>query len=91
LTSLNLASNSIGGSYPGGGGDFVATPEGMEFIYNVHTPALILVHISGPAAIAAAIKDMGALSSLNLASNSICGITQHGFGTYDASGNAHFL
>jgi hypothetical protein len=33
------------------------------------------------------VSDSGALSSLNLASNCLCGI-EHGFGTYDASGNA---
>jgi hypothetical protein len=35
-------------------------------------------------------QDMGALSSLNLASNSLCGIDEYGNGTYDASGNARF-
>jgi hypothetical protein len=30
---------------------------------------------------------MGALSSLNLASNMLCGIYPNGYGTYDASGN----
>jgi hypothetical protein len=36
------------------------------------------------------IADNGALSSLNLASNYLCGINKYGAGTFDASGNAHF-
>jgi hypothetical protein len=36
------------------------------------------------------ISDMRALSSLNLASNCLCGIDEHGRGTFDASGNARF-
>jgi Ran GTPase-activating protein (RanGAP) involved in mRNA processing and transport len=40
--------------------------------------------------LAVGIKDNGALSSLNLASNFLCGIDQYGNGTHDASGNARF-
>jgi hypothetical protein len=37
------------------------------------------------------ISDMGALSSLNLAENSLCGINEYFGGTFDASGNTHPL
>jgi hypothetical protein len=36
------------------------------------------------------ISDMRALSSLNLASNCLCGLNEYGVGTFDASGNACF-
>jgi hypothetical protein len=42
--------------------------------------------MSGIVALADAIPDMGALSSLNLASNWLCGLTKFGDGTFDASG-----
>jgi hypothetical protein len=75
MSSLDLSSNRIGGSYQdygntgSGYGDYKATPE-------------------GPKAIARAIKDMGAMTSLNLASNNLCGINEFGDGVYDASGTA---
>jgi Ran GTPase-activating protein (RanGAP) involved in mRNA processing and transport len=47
--------------------------------------------LSGVVALADAIPDMGALSSLNLAANRLCGIDEYGRGTYDASGNTHPL
>jgi hypothetical protein len=77
LTSLNLASNDIGG-YMDEHYTFIATPEGRYShtqSYCVHIPRahifLISLLTSGPAAIADAIKDMGALTSLNLSSNSL--------------------
>jgi hypothetical protein len=42
----------------------------------------------GVIAIANAIKDMRAMTSLNLASNCLCGIDEFGDGTFNASGNA---
>jgi hypothetical protein len=42
----------------------------------------------GIIALADAIKDMGALTSLNLAANRICGKNEYGEGVYDASGTA---
>jgi hypothetical protein len=45
----------------------------------------------GGSHLAGVIKDMGALSSLNLAENCLCGFDQFGRGTYDASGNTHPL
>jgi hypothetical protein len=33
-------------------------------------------------------KDNGAMTSLNLASNRLCGVDQYGNGTFNASGNA---
>jgi hypothetical protein len=44
----------------------------------------------GAIMLAPEIADNGALSSLNLASNHLCGINEYGQGTYDASGNACF-
>ena len=41
--------------------------------------------------LAGVIKNMGALSSLNLAENCLCGIDKYGRGTYDASGNTNPL
>jgi hypothetical protein len=73
LTSLNLAGNAIGG-YLNGSYTFIATPEGIAALsplYIPHAPFLISLLTSGPAAIADAIKDMGALTVLNLADNSI--------------------
>jgi Leucine-rich repeat (LRR) protein len=40
----------------------------------------------GIIALADVIPDMGALSSLNLASNGLCGLDTNGLGTFDASG-----
>jgi hypothetical protein len=37
------------------------------------------------------ISNMAALSSLNLAENSLCGLNKFGQGTYDASGNTYPL
>jgi hypothetical protein len=44
--------------------------------------------MSGITALADAIPDMGALTSLNLASNYLCGLDEDGDGTFDASGDA---
>ena len=33
-------------------------------------------------------KDKGAMTSLNLASNRLCGVDEYGNGTFNASGNA---
>jgi hypothetical protein len=76
MTSLDLSSNDIGGYYKGGA--FFPTPEGT-FLNTLLSIPLISGYLSGPAAIANAIKDMGALTSLNLANNTL--------GTEDA-GNA---
>jgi len=43
----------------------------------------------GVIAVANAIKNLGALTSLNLSSNLLCGMNQYGEGTYDASGNTN--
>jgi hypothetical protein len=75
LTSLNLASNGIGG-YEDDADNFIATPEGRYShtqsycTYPTHI-YLISLLTSGPAAIADAIKDMGALSVLSLKDNSL--------------------
>jgi Ran GTPase-activating protein (RanGAP) involved in mRNA processing and transport len=73
LSSLNLASNCIGGyqdiSSPF---TFHATPEGRTFVLPLYHYCSYSVLISiGPAAIADAIKDMGAISSVNLLGNFI--------------------
>jgi hypothetical protein len=64
MTSLNLAGNAIGGYRLHG--EFIATPEGTAF----SSVAFVCIHclsypcysccLSGPAAIADAINDMGA-------------------------------
>jgi hypothetical protein len=43
-------------------------------------------HFVGAITLANALKDMRAMTSLNLADNMLCGINKHGSGTYDASG-----
>jgi hypothetical protein len=72
LTSLNLASNSIGAykdkEHPF---KFHATPEGKAFVLGLcRWPNALLLSI-GPAAIADAIKYMGALSTLCLKDNKL--------------------
>ena len=42
--------------------------------------------MSGMIAISGAIPTMGALTSLNVSKNMLCGIDEYGNGTYDASG-----
>jgi hypothetical protein len=68
MSSLNLADNAIGGYFDSNG--FHATPEGTDFILS-HTLPFLSLSMSGPAAIAGAIRDMGAMTSLNLASNEL--------------------
>jgi hypothetical protein len=70
LTSLNLASTGIGG-YEDGEGNFIATPEGIATLYcayPTHCFSYRSLLTSGPAAIADAIKDMGALTKLDISS-----------------------
>jgi hypothetical protein len=69
LTSLNLSSNSIGAQWKQG--KMVVTPEGI-FVAVVTFGSHVVFYV-GPVAIADAIRDMGALTSLNLASNDIGG------------------
>ncbi len=79
LSSLNLASNSIGGyytaRYPGQplvDQTFTATPGGSYILLiPAHTYDCCISKFVGTAAIANAIKDMVARTSLNLANNSI--------------------
>jgi hypothetical protein len=42
--------------------------------------------MTGIIAIANAIPNMGAMTSLNLASNALCGVNEYGIGTFDATG-----
>jgi hypothetical protein len=70
MSLLNLSDNAIGGYHDRYG--FHATPEGTDFILS-HTLPLLSLSMSGPAAIAGAIRDMGALTSLNLSSNRLTG------------------
>jgi hypothetical protein len=77
MTSLNLADNAIGG-HRDAMGRFNATPEGTGYhdfilLHICHTSLFLSLSLmtSGPAAIADAIKNMGALSSANLLRNSI--------------------
>jgi hypothetical protein len=70
---LNLASNSIGGYYDIPGNEFsgfTATPEGTALIATL-TFEFTACQYVGPVAIANAIKDMGALSNLDLSMNDI--------------------
>jgi hypothetical protein len=68
MSSLNLSDNAIGAYRDING--FIATPEGTDFILS-HTLPFLSLSMPGPAAIAGAIKDMGALTLLNLANNSL--------------------
>jgi hypothetical protein len=47
---------------------------------------IALAITSGVIALANAIPDMGAMTSLNLASNCLCGLDEYGEGAYDDSG-----
>jgi hypothetical protein len=67
LTSLNLSSNSIGAQWKQG--KMVVTPEGI-FVVVVTFGSHVVFYV-GPVAIADAIRDTGALTSLNLASNNL--------------------
>jgi hypothetical protein len=78
LTSLNLAENHLGkrrGKAKYGNSD----PENYSH-WQWHKD------MSGIVAIADVLGDMGAMTSLNLASNCLCGIDEYGQGVYDASG-----
>jgi hypothetical protein len=66
MSLLNLSDNAIGGYQDRNG--FHATPEGTDFILS-HTLPFLSLSMSGPAAIADAIRDMRALMSLDLSSN----------------------
>jgi hypothetical protein len=73
LTSLNLADNSIGGSYDGNLQKRGGTPEGFTFwpaIFQLSI-ALTFALFAGPAAIANAIRAMRALIRLDISNNSI--------------------
>jgi hypothetical protein len=74
LTSLNLASNDIGGykeEYY-----FIATPEGHTQSYCTYPAHISLISLlSGPAAIADAIKDMGALTKLTFGDEQVVTMT----------------
>jgi hypothetical protein len=62
LTTLDISSNSIGGcrDYAQQGPPFIPTPEGMELISITYLASTVMFpYITGPAAIANAIKDMG--------------------------------
>jgi hypothetical protein len=88
LTSLNLSSNDIGAHWDEEQEMMVGTPEGA-FVVVIASCSHVVFYV-GPVAITDAIKDMGGLSSLNLASNFLCGIDGDGEGTFDASGDACF-
>jgi hypothetical protein len=92
LTSINISNNQIistaGGKEAGKAlGDMLK-----------HNSALKSIDLSSNLAgdyskslefvkeLAAGIRDNGAMTSLNLADNRLCGINKYGNGTYDASG-----
>jgi hypothetical protein len=69
MTSLNLSSNDIGGYYRNA--NFIPTPEGSSLNALHIVFCLLSGYFSGPAAIGNAIRDMGAISSVNLLKNNI--------------------
>jgi hypothetical protein len=69
MTALNLAGNQIGG-YDSSNG-FIATEGMASLCCKCHTSLFSSLLLSGPAAIADAIRNMGALTSLNLSSNKL--------------------
>jgi Ran GTPase-activating protein (RanGAP) involved in mRNA processing and transport len=71
LSSLNLSSNTIGARWDGAQQKWVATPEGEHANHLSHPSCSHCIPYVGPAAIADAIKDNGALSSANLLGNRI--------------------
>jgi hypothetical protein len=86
---LNLASNNLGE---------LVLPEGWTKGEKADYSAYEYTHTDGSKqdqhpgkpegiiALANAIPDMGAMTSLNLASNCLCGLDEYGDGAYDASG-----
>jgi hypothetical protein len=74
LTSLNLSSNDIGGHWSNQQQRTIFTPEGIFGIASTFVPHFVFFYV-GPAAIANAIKDMGAMLSVNLLKNDI-GVAQ---------------
>jgi hypothetical protein len=69
LSSLNLSSNDIGAHYVRTQEKWVATPEGKHSSHLSHPSCSHCIPYVGPAAIAEAIKDNGALSPLSLKNN----------------------
>jgi hypothetical protein len=90
LTKFDISGNYLRAE---GGMALAAGLEGNQVIteLNISSNALCFnsnerADSSGVDAIVDAIPDMGAMTSLNLADNMICGINKYGNGTYDASG-----
>jgi hypothetical protein len=92
LSVLNLADNKLGE---------LVLPAGWTEGYKADYFAMEYTHTDGRKqdlypggkpegiiALAAVIPGMGAMTSLNLASNYLCGIDEDGRGVYDASGTA---
>jgi hypothetical protein len=90
LSVLSLESNRLG---PAGGKALAEGIKGNQVITELNIASNSLGYgdfgsdMSGVIALADAIPDMGALSSLNLAENSLCGLDKNGYGAFDASGN----
>jgi hypothetical protein len=86
LTSLNLADNKIGAYYDSDRNKMVATPEGTP-CGKSYLSALTFALFAGSAAIANAIKDMGALTKLDIRGNHIPSEQERGLqGIYTAAG-----
>jgi hypothetical protein len=94
LTSLNLASNNLGAPlFPAGWTRYPDNSPSYRFRHtdSSHQEAAPEgTSYPGAITIANAIKDMRALTSLNLADNRLCGIWTNGYGiqkgTFDSSG-----
>jgi hypothetical protein len=92
LTSLNMSANGLKGAEAGKAlGDAIAANtvlkeldiSGGEYKHQNCDVEFVQTFSVG-------LRDNGALLSLNLALNSLCGMDEYGNGTYDASGNARF-
>jgi hypothetical protein len=94
LTSLNMSANGLKGAEAGKAlGDAIASNtvlkeldiSGVKYGAEFRRCDAEFLQI-----FSVGLRDNGTLSSLNLASNHLCGINEYGYGTYDASGNACF-
>jgi hypothetical protein len=89
MTKFDISSNDIRAE---GGKALAAGLKGNQVIMELNIADSNLMSrgtdMSGIVALADVIPDMGALSSLNLASNCLCGLNEYGLGTFDTSGNA---
>jgi hypothetical protein len=97
LTSLDISDNELcglhsdsSGTYNGAGVAALSDLLKVNSVLKELNMSKTYMGPEGAKVLSLSLSGNGALSSLNLASNSLCGIDAHGNGTYDSSGNACF-